>query len=149
MNKKIKEKKRIRMKNKNLCKRYPFLMVRYWKTDKPTGYIYTWLDDMPDGWRRAFGIQMCEEIREVLVKKNRLYTYRIAQVKEKFGGLRWYDYGGTPEIDRIIYKYEDISYRTCICCGRPATKMSRGWICPYCDECAEKIGGEYRDIEEN
>lgn len=148
MNKKIKEKKRIRMRNKALCKRYPFLIIRDWK-DNPIEEEYTYLDDMPIGWRRAFGIQMCEEIRQALVKKNRLYTYRIEQVKEKFGGLRWYDYDGTPEIDRIIDKYEDISYHTCVCCGRPATKMSCGWICPYCDKCAEKIGGEYRNIEEN
>ena len=148
MNKKIKEKKRIRMRNKTLCKRYPFLIIRDWK-DNPIEEEYTYLDDMPIGWRRAFGIQMCEEIRQALVKKNRLYTYRIEQVKEKFGGLRWYAYGSTPEIDRIIDKYEDISYHTCVCCGRPATKMSCGWICPYCDKCAEKIGGEYKDIEEN
>lgn len=25
--------------------------------------------------------------------------------------------------------------RTCIVCGEPATRMTRGWICPYCDEC--------------
>ena len=148
MNKKIKEKKRIKMRNKALRKRYPFLIIRDWK-DNPIEEEYTYLDDMPDGWRRAFGIQMCEEIRKVLVKKNRLYIYRIEQVKEKFGGLRWYAYGSTTEIDKIIDKYEDISYHTCVCCGRPATKMSYGWICPYCDKCAEKIGGEYRDIEEN
>ena len=148
MNKRVKEKKRIKMKNKALCKRYPFLIIRDWKDD-PIEKDCTYLDDMPDGWRRAFGIQMCEEIRQVLVKKNQLYTYRIAQVKEKFGGLRWYDYSSAPEIDRIIYKYEDISYHTCVRCGRPATKMSRGWICPYCDKCAEKIGGEYKNIEEN
>lgn len=148
MNKKIKEKKRVRMKNKALCKRYPFLIIRDWK-DNPIEEEYTYLDDMPIGWRRAFGIQMCEEIRQALVKKNRLYTYRIEQIKEKFGGLRWYAYGGTPEIDRIIDKYEDISYRTCVCCGRPATKISLGWISPFCDKCAEKLSNrvQFKEID--
>ena len=25
--------------------------------------------------------------------------------------------------------------KTCIVCGKPATKMSTGWISPYCDDC--------------
>ena len=98
---------------------------------------YTELDDMPIGWRKAFGIQMCKEIKAELKKHKFLYKYRIVQIKEKFGYLHWYD-GGTPKDSKIydiIRKYEDISYKTCIVCGKPATKMSTGWISPYCDDC--------------
>jgi len=142
MNKRIK-KKQIKMKYKRICKRYPFLIIRNWKTDKPIEYPYTYLDDMPYGWRRAFGKQMCEEIRKVLIKDNYLYNYRVAQVKEKYGTLRWYDDGAPSsiycELQDIIDKYEELSYRTCICCGRPATKISKGWISPFCDRCAGKL----------
>ena len=97
---------------------------------------YTELDDMPDGWRKAFGIQMCKEIKNELKKYNYLYKYRIMQIKEKFGTLRWYD-NGSPNgcVNPIIIKYENISGRTCIVCGKPATKISKGWISPYCDQC--------------
>ena len=152
MNKRIK-KKQIKMKYKHICKRYPFLIIRNWKTDEPIEYPYTYLDDMPDGWRRAFGKQMCEEIRKVLIKGNYLNNYRVAQVKEKYGTLRWYDEGAPSSIYRelqdVIDKYEELSYRTCICCGRPATKISLGWISPFCDKCAGKLSDrvKFKEME--
>lgn len=98
---------------------------------------YTELDAMEPGWRKAFGIQMCKEIKKELKKHNFLYKYRIFQIKEKFGGLRWYD-AGIPKDSKIfdiIAKYAEISYKTCGVCGKPATKMTKGWIYPYCDDC--------------
>ena len=98
---------------------------------------YTELNAMESGWRKAFGIQMCKEIKKELKKHKFLYKYRIIQIKEKWGYLHWYD-GGTPKDSKIydiIRKYEQISAKTCIVCGKPATKMSTGWICPYCDDC--------------
>lgn len=152
MNKRIK-KKQIKMNYKRICKRYPFLIIRNWKTDKPIEYPYTYLDDMPYGWKRAFGKQMCEEIRNVLIKGKYLYAYRVAEVKEKFGGLRWYDDGAPQSISRelqdVIDKYEELSYSTCICCGHPATKISRGWISPFCDRCAGKLSDrvQFKEME--
>lgn len=52
--------------------------------------------------------------------------------------LRWYDGAAPEEVHRIIQKYEYISERTCILCGRPATKISNGWLSPYCDDCYNK-----------
>lgn len=95
---------------------------------------YTELDSMDKGWRKKFGIQMCKEIKAELKKNNLLYKYRIEQIKEKFGSLRWYDSFTTKEIQNIISKYESISAETCIVCGKPATQFTTGWICPYCDE---------------
>lgn len=133
-----------REKNKALIERFPFLMPRNRWTDKipeDFDYSYTELDAMPDGWRKAFGEQMCEEIRAELVCVDYLDKYRITQIKEKYGSLRWYDLGCTERMLReIIPKYESLSVRTCIQCGEPATKISTGWICPYCDVCADKVG---------
>lgn len=117
---------------------------------------YTELDAMPEGWRKAFGIQMCKEIKAALKKNHYLYKYRIMQIKEKFGTLRWYDDGAPQEVYDIIDKYEDLSWNTCVICGKPATKISGGWICPYCDDCfpkdhrvyQEKIDGEWKNTEE-
>lgn len=109
---------------------------------------YTELDAMPEGWRKVFGIQMCKEIKAALKKhKGALHKYRITQIKEKFGSLRWYDNWSTEEVSQIIRKYESISARTCIDCGKPATKISTGWICPYCDDC---IGDRnYEEIKDD
>lgn len=99
---------------------------------------YTELNSMPIGWRKAFGIQMCKEIKQALKKHNYLYNYRIMQIKEKYGSLRWYDAAAPEEIQTIINKYEDISYHTCISCGKPAKYLSTRWICPYCEKCAPR-----------
>lgn len=97
---------------------------------------HTELDAMPIGWRKSFGIQMCKDIKKVLQSNHYLYKYRITQIKEKFGILHWYD-NGSPNgcVYKVVDKYEDISYHTCIICGKPATKLSKGWISPYCDNC--------------
>lgn len=96
---------------------------------------YTELDDMPTGWRNAFGIQMCNEIKASLKRDKLLHKMRIVQIKEKFGGLRFYYNHGSSDMGNIVRKYETLSYHTCICCGKPATKISKGWISPYCDDC--------------
>lgn len=130
--------------NKSLCEKYPFLVPRNrfsGEVVKDYDYSYTELDAMPDGWRKAFGEQICEEIQKelsLLPEKARL-DYRITQIKEKYGSLCWYCNWYTDEISKIIRKYERISERTCIKCGAPATKISLGWISPWCDECAKEV----------
>ncbi len=142
--------------NKRLCDTYPFLIPSnrfsgkrincgekgYWPGDPDEmppewDYEYTELDDMPDGWRKAFGEQMCTEIKQALVEEGLLDDYRITQIKEKYGCLRWYSNFSTRKVEQIINKYEELSLRTCIICGAPATRLSRSWICPYCDKCAD------------
>ena len=96
---------------------------------------YTELDSMPTGWRNAFGIQMCKEIKRALIDaggRKMLHWYRITQIKEKYGSLRWYDTGAPEEVQKIIAKYEYISERTCIVCGKSADYITKGWIEPYC-----------------
>ena len=153
------------MTGKELKTRYPFLIPRNRFTDKICDGIgmtqeeyenWSELDDMPDGWRKAFGEQMCEEIYQALLKnggKEAVNKYRIIQIKEKWGYLHWYDSNGNTEINKIIRKYEDISEKTCITCGKPATKISLGWISPYCDDCADepskKCGIKFIPIDEN
>lgn len=136
--------------NQKLIEKFPFLLPRNRGTDRVPenfDYSYTELDSMPDGWRKAFGVQMCEEIREELVRVNYLDKYRITQIKEKFGTLRWYDSGCTERmLHEIIPKYEHLSAKTCIRCGNPATMVSTGWISPYCDACAGNIGQHERFI---
>lgn len=128
-----------------LCYKYPWLCPYNVITGELSidyDYEYTWLDSMPDGWRKAFGEEMCEEIQKLLEEADWVDRYRILQIKEKYGYLHWYSNGVPKEINEqynaIIRKYEDLSERTCFICGAPATKISTGWICPWCDKCASE-----------
>ena len=129
--------------NKKLIEEFPFLLPHNRWTDKVVedyDYRYTELDAMPNGWRKAFGIDLCKELKESLIKVNYLEKYRITDIKEKYGTLRWYD-AGCPDdfLHEILPKYVKKSKYTCIKCGNPATKVSLGWISPWCDECADNI----------
>lgn len=139
--------------NKELIKRYPFLHPwNRWvgKVVADYDYVTTELDAMPDGWRIAFGEDICKEIMEELVSNNCLDTYRITQIKEKYGQLCWYALGGSERIYReIVPKYEEMSRRICIQCGQPAALVSMGWISPWCKTCAEDVRcGHFIDIDE-
>ena len=85
--------------NKKLIMEYPFLLIRNVFTDEPPiedrFYKYTYLDDVPEGWREAFSDQLYTELKAALVRAGRLDDYRILQITEKYGELRWYDHGGT------------------------------------------------------
>ena len=96
---------------------------------------YTELDAMEPGWRKAFGIKMCKEIKKALKKHHYLHQYRITQIKEKYGELRWYDASAPDEVFNIIQKYTQKSRRICLICGKPAKYISKGWISPYCGNC--------------
>lgn len=157
------EVERSKEENKRLCDRYPFLIPwnrmsgkriteagdgGYWPgtPDKVPeyDYEYTEADEMPDGWWIAFGEQMCEEIRDALIEDNDLDRWRIVQMKEKFGHLRIYDNGVKvlSRVHDIERKYEALSMRTCIVCGKPATRVTTGWISPFCDDCCINCAGE-------
>lgn len=127
--------------NKSLVEEFPFLLPISTLTDKvPKNYDYSYtnFDLIPEGWRKAFGIKLCKELKEVLIKEKYLEKYRICEIKEKYGRLRWYDFGHTNPIWEVLSKYEKLSAKTCIVCGEPATKISLGYISPYCDDCAKK-----------
>ena len=127
-----------RNENRRLIEQYPFLLP--WGACS-NDFKSTELDTMPAGWRIAFGEELCKEIMEELTRNNCVDSYRIVQIKEKHGALRWYSQGGTERIHReIVPKYEKLSRRICIQCGRPATLISKDWVAPWCDACAEKWG---------
>ena len=134
------DRRRTIRENKELCERYPFLIPwNRWSGDPVPDYDFshTELDNMPDGWRRAFGLRMCEDLRNALIDDNDLDRWRIVQLKEKYGELRLYDNGHKigSTVPMIIDRYAKLSMITCIQCGAPATRMTTGWISPYCDKC--------------
>ena len=63
---------------------------------------------------------------------------QICQVKEKFGGLRFYINSGSDEIYKKIFEAEIKSNRVCEKCGEPGKSISGGWIVTLCKFHAEE-----------
>lgn len=123
--------------NKALIYDYPFLMPEQNRLNE-YDYTFTLLDDMPQGWRIAFGQQFLDELKSALVDARSLDAYKVLQIKEKFGRLCWYDTGGM--ITRsVVTKYENLSYQYCLNCGQSSTYKTKNWITFICKNCADKI----------
>ena len=136
--------------------KYPFLRFRdgddfhLWENIKQIESC--WMFDIPVGWQIGFGKQMCDELMDVL--GDHVDDFVILQLKEKYNELRLYwgwDYreytdeesnamnGLYDAIESVISKYTDISYNTCVVCGKPATKVTDGYIAGYCADCYERF----------
>ena len=101
--------------------------------------------DVPLGWR-----DLVKKLSEDLEKLNggREFPLYAAQVKEKFGGLRFYVYSSSNEQDLIIQEAEAESYKICEDCGAPGVPRSLSWMRTLCDEHYEERGGD-KEAEEN
>lgn len=62
----------------------------------------------------------------------------VLQVKEKFGGLRFYVYNAPDWFQDIIHQMENFSYHVCESCGKPGEVREDGWIKTLCTECHEQ-----------
>ena len=60
---------------------------------------------------------------------------KVTQVKEKFGGLRFYINGGSDEIYNKITEAEKLSHETCELCGKKGELRTKiRWFTTLCDE---------------
>lgn len=69
------------------------------------------------------------------------YVYKVVaiQVKEKYGTLRFYVYGGDEYTNGIIDMAEAMSAVTCEICGdKGVERNERGWYSTMCDKCFNK-----------
>jgi hypothetical protein len=57
----------------------------------------------------------------------------VSQIKEKFGGLRFYYDGGDEYISGLAAMAEVWADRSCEECGSPGTRRGGGWIRTLCD----------------
>lgn len=120
---------------KEMTKKYPYLLPRR-MTDGEVSpdYDYEYLvgeRDLPDGWLQLF-LQCCEDLYEPLKRAEYLDKFRFLDIKEKYGAMRFSTCRVNDEIFEILEKYEFLSQQVCCVCGKPATVITSGWICPYC-----------------
>lgn len=87
-------------------------------------------------------IDWVNETRERLLKDNpydhdipdEVAQVVVHQIKEKFGGLRFYCQGGDREVRGMIRMAESWAARTCEQCGKPGKIRHGGWQQTLCDE---------------
>lgn len=127
--------------NRQLCMKYPFLVPRNnnEEMDANFDYSYTILDELPSGWRKLV-LQMCEEIKQTILKinPNLLTEYYVVQAKEKYGTLCWYANIYVEELEEIATKYTVLSQYVCIRCGKATTIVSKD-IKFLCNKCYERM----------
>jgi hypothetical protein len=95
-----------------------------------------------DGWFQLLW-DLSEGIEKIL-KDNPDTEFRVAQVKEKFGGLRFYWSCKAPTYEKIgplVQEAEKKASETCEHCGEPGKERTGGWIKTLCDACEEKTKG--------
>lgn len=123
--------------DRKLVAKYPELYRDRYKSMKQTAMC--WGFDCGDGW---FGIidQLSADITNYCIAHN--CDIPIAtQVKEKFGGLRFY-LGSIHKdcfdnIYNMIDEAEKLSYKTCETCGKAGILRGGSWLQTLCDEHAE------------
>lgn len=117
---------------KKLVEKYPNLYSQYGKSPKET--CMAWGFSCEAGWYN---------IIDELSSKLEPLGIVAAQVKEKFGGLRFYieptiKNGKFEKACALIREAESLSYETCEICGASGAKPRKGgWIRTLCGKCQD------------
>lgn len=95
----------------------------------------------PDGFHEALfkrfsiGPGWYSLVKDLIVSLFKLdWDGELYQVKEKFGGLRFYIGEQNTEISRLIREAENASYKICEVCGEPGITRPGTWIRTRCDK---------------
>lgn len=100
------------------------------------------IDRIPDQWGKY--ICVADGWHKIIIELDRQLAlidpkYEIHQVKEKFGGLRYYCTLDFDETARELIKVaEQKCDETCETCGVPGVARTGGWVKTLCDSCAAK-----------
>jgi len=103
------------------------------------------------GWYPILEV-LCSNIQHHLDWKNRqslvVPQVEVDQIKEKFGGLRFYYSGGDDEISGMVRMAEAWADVACEECGAAGKRRSGGWIRTLCDRHEEEHQAARKRSEE-
>ena len=109
--------RKLRAKNKGMEALITFMVG---KKDRP-----------PSDW----DIERAEDAMQNEIKLTpKVDWIRVQQIKEKFGGLRFYYDGGDAEISGMVRMAELWAGRSCETCGNLGERRSGGWMRTLCDK---------------
>ena len=112
------------LNRENVNGRYPYALFGI---EAPSGW-YDILDD-------ALG-KITQHLEDTPLIEGKEHQFTVFQIKEKFGGLRFYVEGSDDVINNIINNAELRSDVTCQSCGKPGKgRTDRRWISTLCDDC--------------
>jgi hypothetical protein len=100
-----------------------------------------------DGWYSLL-YNLCTEITAAYTAEGLEVGIRPKQIKQKFGGLRFYYYTPgkhLPVVSEIITKHLDLADRICEECGQQGKhRVHNNWELVRCDDCYEAIKANKR-----
>ena len=110
---------------------------------------YRLFNEQYEKFSKTFIERRMEEILTEQPRKvpDEVKTVKIAQVKEKFGTLRFYVDGADEFVHGAIWLAESLSGTICEECGKPGTQRSGGWVRTLCDEHEEAYQEQMRSRE--
>jgi len=125
---------------KKLYEKYPKIFQQ--KDMSPRETCMCWGIATGDGWYWLLD-HLCASLQFNTDENNRdgRYPQVVAtQVKEKFGGLRFYTAGANEKQDAVINFCCALSYHICEECGsiEHVRQTDRGWIRTLCRKCYRK-----------
>lgn len=128
--------------DQKLCEKYPKIFANRYGDMRTTAMC--WGFECGDGWYQIID-SLCLNIQSHIDWQNENFAKGYphyekpvpqvvaTQVKEKFGGLRFYYEGGDDVIDGMVRMAESWAINCCEECGAPGTQNSRGWIKTLCE----------------
>lgn len=92
------------------------------------------------GWKKLLK-PLFDYITDYNNGKNEEEKIKVLQVKEKFGGLRFYTNFGTKELYDMIDEAEEKSYNICELCGseNEVGMRENEWFTTTCLECVKEM----------
>lgn len=119
------------MTSKEIILKYPkvFGLPPY----DPTQSLMCFGFECGEGWYPLIE-ELAEKIDEI-VERDKLDSFCVVQVKEKFGTLSVYCRSATDEINLLISDAERKSATICEECGAPGKLQTKGWFSTRCDNC--------------
>ena len=132
--------------DKQLCEKYPKIFAERHKPMTETAMC--WGFECGDGWYQIID-SLCGQIQSYIDWQNRDGPENVkqvvaSQVKEKFGGLRFYYDGGDAHVSGMVRMAEAWASLTCEICGNPGTTRRGGWISTLCDHHESERQARYK-----
>lgn len=99
-----------------------------------------------EGWDELIKplIECVERHNENALEENKI---EIVQIKEKFGGLRFYTHGKKlDELENLLEAAENEAIHTCEICGSKTDigQTADGWITTCCRKCVQNMANEQK-----
>ena len=108
-------------------------------------------ETLDNGGKTPWGKEItAEEVEEkkLAMEDAEKYIPVAVQIKEKFGGLRFYTGPATEKHHNYITFAESMSYRTCEVCGASGKTYTNGWHKTLCEIHADMEDRNDEDVEE-